>query len=103
MYKMNGERFPTWAKYTVKYVTPVMSAIILIVSFIGEYSGDVWEGKPYWAKFLGRFMMYLPFAVAILGLKVKIKSPTMEELIKEQYSGTLEEIKEDLKKDEKFF
>jgi hypothetical protein len=42
---------------------------------------------------LGRLIIFIPIGLTFIGLLIKIKSPTMKDLIIEQYGMTLEEIK----------
>jgi hypothetical protein len=82
MQRRTGEKFPKWAKISVKFITPILVGFLLISSLINEFKAD-YEGTPYWAKFLSRFLIFFPIACCFIGLIKPMKSPSFEELVKD--------------------
>jgi len=89
MMKRTGEKFPFFVKFMVKYVTLALATVIMVTSFINEFQAD-WSGEPGWAKFLARLLIFFPICFTFVGFFFQINTPTLDDLIMDQYGMTME-------------
>lgn len=84
-----NESFPKVFKIMIKFVTPTIIFIILIVGIINEFILNKSE-MPKWALWMGRLLMLIPTACSLIGFCYKLPTKTAEELINKQYDGKIE-------------
>lgn len=77
--KQTGEKFPCLAKYMIKYFTPAMMFVILVIGFINEFKSNQLD-LPMWALGFGRALIFVPISCSLLGIFFKIKGPSIKEL-----------------------
>lgn len=88
MFFRTQERFPKVFKIMIKYVTPTIILVILIVGIVNEFILNKSE-MPKWALWMGRLLMLIPTLCAFLGFCHKMPVKTIEELIQKQYDGKI--------------
>lgn len=66
MFFRTEERFPKVIKFMIKYITPAIISIILVVGIVNEFILNKSE-LPKWALWIGRLLMLIPTACALLG------------------------------------
>jgi hypothetical protein len=80
MFFRTEERFPKLFKIMIKYVTPTIISIILVVGIVNEFFLNKSE-MPKWALWMGRLLMLIPTVCSLIGFCYKLPVKNVEELI----------------------
>lgn len=86
-----GENIGPFFKFVLKYITPALAGISLLLGIIDEFSNPL--SLPAWAVLFGIFLILLPISFAIYGFTCG-----KDRLIKEQEKKQLEKDFTDLDK-----
>lgn len=87
--KRTGETFPRWTMFFIRYLTPFFGSLVFLIAASKQLAKD-WTGAPGWAPVLAIILMFFPLIFTFLGFCTRIKSPTFNDLVLDQYGMTME-------------
>jgi solute carrier family 6 (neurotransmitter transporter, dopamine) member 3 len=80
LHKRNGEKFPMYIKYMVKFFAPFLMFVILCIGFYNEFKSNQLD-LPLGYMFIARGLLFVPLLCCLIGVFYKLPgTPKFEDL-----------------------